>query len=549
MSADDRSVVVTGLGATTPLGGDVASTWSGMLAGRSGVVALTEDWAKDLPSRIAGVAAVDPAGAVGRVQARRMDRCEQFALVAAREAWADAGQPEVSPERLGVSVTSGIGGIGSTLAAYDILKEKGWQRISPFTVPMLMPNGAAGYVSIELGAQAGAHSTVSACASGAEAIGYGIDMIKSGRADIVVAGGTEAAIMALNLGAFAVMRALSARNDEPERASRPFDKGRDGFVLGEGAGMLVLESAEHAAARGANVYAVAAGVGYSSDGYHIAHPHPEGAGVILAMQRALANAGVSADQIVHVNAHATSTPEGDVAEARAIMTALGPAAERVVVTSTKSMTGHLLGGAGAVESVAAILALRDRTAPPTINLEDPDDGIKIDVATEARPLPRGRPGADSGAQQRLRLRRPQRLGRLHHALTGPRVRAAGPENGQCPVRTTAGLRGFRWSSPGQRSPLPTVSFAARKENSGDRCGQQPRRPGHARPGPGRCPGGGRGHPAARPDDPAGGPVRHRNAGGDHAGHRYRRDRRRGPDRRHRGGRLRVRPARAGRRVG
>ena len=318
-----------------------------------------------------------------------MDRCEQFAMVAAREAWADAGQPEVSPERLGVSVTSGIGGIGSTLAAYDILKEKGWQRISPFTVPMLMPNGPAGYISIELGAQAGAHSTVSACASGAEAIGYGIDMIKSGRADIVVAGGTEAAIMALNLGAFAVMRALSARNDEPERASRPFDKGRDGFVLGEGAGMLVLESAEHAAARAANVYAVAAGVGYSSDGYHIAHPHPEGTGVILAMQRALANAGVSADQIVHVNAHATSTPEGDVAEARAIMTALGPAAERVVVTSTKSMTGHLLGGAGAVESVAAILALRDRTAPPTINLEDPDDGVKVDVATEARPLPRG----------------------------------------------------------------------------------------------------------------------------------------------------------------
>ena len=250
MSADDKSVVVTGLGATTPLGGDVASTWAAMLAGRSGVQALTDDWAKDLPVRIAGTAAADPAEVIGRVQARRMDRCEQFALVAAREAWADAGQPEVSPERLGVSVTSGIGGIGSTLAAYDILKEKGWQRISPFTVPMLMPNGSAGWISIELGAQAGAHSTVSACASGAEAVGYGIEMIRSGRADVVVAGGTEAAIMALNMGAFAVMRALSARNDEPERASRPFDKGRDGFVLGEGAGMLVLESAAHAAARG-----------------------------------------------------------------------------------------------------------------------------------------------------------------------------------------------------------------------------------------------------------------------------------------------------------
>lgn len=386
MSADDNRVVVTGLGATTPLGGDVASTWSAMLAGRSGVKALTDDWAKDLPSRIAGVAAADPVEIVGRVQARRMDRCEQFALVAAREAWADAGQPEVDPERLGVSVTSGIGGIGSTLAAYDTLKEKGWQRISPFTVPMLMPNGSAGWISIELGAQAGAHSAVSACASGAEAVGYGIDMIRSGRADVVVAGGTEAAIMALNMGAFAVMRALSSRNDEPERASRPFDKGRDGFVLGEGAGMLVLESAAHAAARGARVYAVAAGAGYSSDGYHIAHPHPEGAGVILAMKRALADAGVSPDQIVHVNAHATSTPEGDVAEAQAIMTALGPAAERVVVSSTKSMTGHLLGGAGALESVATILALREGVAPPTINLDDPDDEIGIDIATQPREL-------------------------------------------------------------------------------------------------------------------------------------------------------------------
>jgi 3-oxoacyl-[acyl-carrier-protein] synthase II len=386
VGTDDKSVVVTGLGATTPLGGDVASTWSGMLAGRSGVRALTEDWAKDLPARIAGVAAVDPAEGVGRVQARRMDRCEQFAVVAAREAWADAGSPEVNPERLGVSVTSGIGGIGSTLAAYDMLREKGWQRISPFTVPMLMPNGSAGLISIELGAQAGAHSAVSACASGAEAVGYGIDMIRSGRADVVVAGGTEAAIMALNLGAFAVMRALSLRNDEPERASRPFDKGRDGFVLGEGAGMVVLESAAHAAARGARVYAVAAGAGYSSDGYHIAHPHPEGTGVRLAMQRALANAGVSPEQITHVNAHATSTPEGDVVEAQAIQAALGATADRVVVSSTKSMTGHLLGGAGAIESVAAIMALKDRVAPPTINLEDPDDGVEVTVASEPRPL-------------------------------------------------------------------------------------------------------------------------------------------------------------------
>ncbi len=386
MGSHDNRVVVTGLGATTPLGGDAPSTWSAMLEGRSGVVALTDDWAKDLPVRIAATAAVDPAQIVGRVQARRMDRCEQFALAAAREAWTDAGQPEVPAERLGVAVTSGIGGIGSILSAYDTLKDKGWQRISPYTVPMLMPNGSAGWISVEFGAQAGAHSTVSACASGAEAIGYGADMIRSGRADVVIAGGTEAAIMALNIGAFAVMRALSPRNDEPERASRPFDKGRDGFVLGEGAGILILESAEHAAKRGATVHAVLSGVGYSSDGYHIAHPHPEGTGIRLAMDRALADAGVSADRVAHVNAHATSTPEGDIVEAQAIASALGTAADRVVVSSTKSMTGHLLGGAGAVESVAAVQALRERVAPPTINLEDPDDDLVVTASMEPRPL-------------------------------------------------------------------------------------------------------------------------------------------------------------------
>ena len=386
MTVDRETVVVTGLGATTPLGGDAASTWAAMLAGRSGVRRLTEPWAEQLPVRIAASAAADPAEIVGRVQARRMDRCEQFALVAAREAWTDAGAPELDPERLGVAVTSGIGGIGSTLAGYDTLKEKGWQRISPYTVPMLMPNGSAGWISMELGAHAGAHSLVSACASGAEAIGYGIDMIRSGRADVVVAGGTEAAIMALNIAAFAVMRAMSTRNDEPERASRPFDKARDGFVLGEGAGMLVLESLSHARRRGARVYAVAAGAGYSSDAYHIAHPAPDGAGVAAAIGRALADARVNPEQVVHVNAHATSTPEGDALEAQALVKALGSAADGVIVSSTKSMTGHLLGGAGAIESVAAILALHDRVAPPTINLEDLDDDVRVDVAVEPRPL-------------------------------------------------------------------------------------------------------------------------------------------------------------------
>lgn len=394
MSNNDQvSVVVTGLGATTPLGGDVASTWSAMLAGTSGVRRLTESWVDALPVKIAAPAASDPVAVVGRVQARRMDRCEQLALVAAREAWADAGSPEVEPYRLGVAVSSGIGGIGSTLTAYDTLRERGWDRISPYTVPMLMPNGAAGWISIELGAKAGAHALVSACASGAESIGYGIDMIRCGRADVVVAGGTEAAIMALNVGAFAAMRAMSTRNDEPSRASRPFDKGRDGFVLGEGAGVLILESLPHALARGARIYAVAAGAGYSADAFHISHGSPDGGGVSFAMSAALANASVTPSQVTHVNAHATSTPEGDPLEARAIETVFGDSSSSVVVSATKSMTGHLLGGAGAIESVASVKALTDRTAPPTVNLDDLDDEVAISVATKATPLA-PRPGAD-----------------------------------------------------------------------------------------------------------------------------------------------------------
>jgi 3-oxoacyl-[acyl-carrier-protein] synthase II len=379
-------VVITGVGAITPVGADAPATWQAMLAGRSGVRTIAADWAQRLPCQIAAPAAVEPATLIDRVQARKLDRCEMFALIAAREAWADAGQPDADPERLGVVVASGIGGISSTLSAYDTLRERGWQRLSPFTVPMLMPNGPAGWISIEFGAQAGVHTPVSACASGAEAIGYGIDMIRSGRADIVIAGGTEAAIIELNIAAFAAMRALSLRNDEPERASRPFDRGRDGFVLGEGAGIVVLESEEHAASRGARVYAVAAGAGYSCDAHHIAQPDPEGTGAVLAITRALANSGVAASQLTHVNAHATSTPAGDVLEARAIAEALGEAADGVVVSSTKSMTGHLLGGAGAIESVAAIMALREHLAPPTINLDDPEPDLGVEIAVKPTEL-------------------------------------------------------------------------------------------------------------------------------------------------------------------
>ncbi|MFI6321935.1 beta-ketoacyl-ACP synthase II [Nonomuraea sp. NPDC050556] len=387
MSANRVRVVVTGLGATTPVGGDVTSTWSALLAGQSGVETLTEDWVDAVPVKFAGKAAVDPTEVLPRPESRRLDRSEQFALVAAREAWQDAGAPDVPSERLGVVVSSGIGGISTTLAAYDTWKEKGWNRLSPFTVPMLMPNGPAAWIGLDLKAQAGVHATVSACASGAEAIGYAMDMIRSGRADVVVAGGTEAAIHGLNMAAFAAARAMSTRNDDPAGASRPWDRDRDGFVLGEGAGIVVLESEEHARARGARIYAYASGVGYSADAHHITQPEPDGKGIIMAMTQALNDAGLTGADIKHINAHATSTPAGDVGEVVAIAKAIGT---HPLVTSTKSMTGHLLGGAGGIESVFAIKALENRIVPATINLANIDDGIEVDlVHGKNRELPEG----------------------------------------------------------------------------------------------------------------------------------------------------------------
>ena len=387
---DSQRVVVTGLGATTPLGGDVASTWSAMLAGQSGVKILTQDWVDTLPVHIAAPVAVDPSEVLPVPQIKRNDRSAQFALIAAREAWADAGSPEIDPERIGVVIASGIGGVTTLLAAYDILKEKGARRVLPMTVPMLMPNGPAAQVGLELSARAGVHTPVSACSSGAEAIAYAADMIRNGRADVVAAGGTEAAIHPLPLAGSAAMQALSTRNDEPERASRPYDKGRDGFVLGEGAGVLVLESLAHAKARGATIYAEIAGAGITSDAHHIAQPDPVGAGASRAMRMAVESAGAVPSDVVHINAHATSTPVGDVAEAEAIRKALGDAVDGLCVSATKSMTGHLLGAAGAVETIATILALRDRLAPATTNLEDPDDDVHLDVVRgEPRALPDG----------------------------------------------------------------------------------------------------------------------------------------------------------------
>ena len=391
----ERRVVVTGLGATTPLGADVETTWKALLAGQSGVRLLTEDWRELLPVHFAARVATEPADQMERVEMRRLDRSEQFALVASREAWKDAGSPDdIDKERLGVVIASGIGGVITLLDQFVNLNEKGARGVSPHTVPMLMPNGPAANVGLELKAKAGVHTPVSACASGAEAIGYAYEMIKNNRADIIVTGGVEAAIHQLPMAGFAAMKALSTRNDAPQRASRPYDLDRDGFVLGEGGGVLVLEEYESAKARGAKIYCEVAGQGLTSDGYHIAAPDPDGEGVQRAIKFALQASGLSTKDIVHLNAHATSTPAGDVAEANALRKVLGADADHVAVSATKSMTGHLLGGAGAIESVFIVKALQDRLAPPTINVENLDPAVTIDVV---RDTPRQLPAGDIAA--------------------------------------------------------------------------------------------------------------------------------------------------------
>ncbi|ACZ87357.1 3-oxoacyl-[acyl-carrier-protein] synthase 1 [Streptosporangium roseum] len=367
---------VTGLGATTPLGGDVASTWAGMLEGRSGIALIEQDWAEGLPVRIAGRMRVEPAEVLGRVKARRLDRCQQAALVAAREAWADAGAPDVEPERLAVVIGTGVGGVLTTLAQDDLLETAGARKVSPYTVPMLMPNAPAAVVSIEFGARGGAHTPVSACASGSEAIAMGLDLIRLGRADVVIAGGAEACVHPLTLAGFAQARALSTRNDAPQEASRPFDAGRDGFVLGEGAALVVLEREGFAAARGARSHATLAGAATTSDAYHITGA--DAGGQARAIRLALASAGLEALDVGHVNAHATSTPTGDLTETRSITEALGT---HPAVTATKSMTGHLCGAAGAVGAIAAILAIRDGVIPATRNLEELDPQVKLDIVT------------------------------------------------------------------------------------------------------------------------------------------------------------------------
>jgi 3-oxoacyl-[acyl-carrier-protein] synthase II len=394
-------VVITGFGATTPLGGDAPSTWEGLVAGRNGVHTLTEDWVEGLPVRFAAQVVDEPTNHIPHPKARRMDRSSQLAMVAAQEAWADAGlelphdadgdlvDNGIDPERLVVCCATGIGGLHSLLGQWDIQKDRGFRRVSPFTIPMLMANAPAANIGLLVNAKAGVHTPVSACASSSEAISLGLDQINLGRADIAVVGGTEAVIHPLPLAAFSQMQALSKRNDDPEHASRPWDTDRDGFVLGEGAAVMVIETLEHARARGAKIYGTLAGAGISADSHDLVQPDPTGAGQASAMRKALVAAGLSPADINHVNAHATSTPQGDIAEAHSIRSTLGDAADQVLVNGTKSMTGHLLGGAGALESYASVMALLTRKVPGTINVEHLEEDLPVNVVRETTELPAG----------------------------------------------------------------------------------------------------------------------------------------------------------------
>ncbi|WP_372348291.1 beta-ketoacyl synthase [Streptomyces sp. KL116D] len=381
-------VVVTGLGAITPLGGDVASTWDALLAGRSGIRggALRDQEGTGVPDTVAGTMAVDPAESLPPVRARRLDRSQQAAMVAAAEAWADAGAPDVDPDRLASVIGTGIGGVRTLLEQDDVLEASGTRRVSPRTIPMLMPNAAAALISIEYGARAGAYTPVSACSSGAEAIALGARLIRAGEADVVVVGGTEAAITPLTVAGFTQAQALSRDTLEPASASRPFAADRSGFVLSEGAAVLVLENAEHARARHARVHAVLAGAGIAADAHHITAPAPDGTGQVSAMRKALAQAGLAPERIGHINAHATGTPVGDAAEARAIGEVFG---SRATATAPKAALGHLFGAAGAIEALIAVLSVEHGVVPPTRNLEKSgvDEDIDLDVVTERRDIP------------------------------------------------------------------------------------------------------------------------------------------------------------------
>ena len=383
-----KKIVVTGIGATTPIGGTAPESWSALLAGESGVRTMLHDWVAlhDLPVTFAAEAKVRPEEVLARQEVKRLDPSSQFALISAREAWADANLEGIDPERIGVDYSTGIGGLWTLLDAWDTLKEKGPRRVLPMTIPMLMPNAAAAAISMGLGARAYARTDVSACASSTEAIANAYDHLQKGYADVVIAGGTESVVHPLPIAAFAAMQALSKRNDDPATASRPYDITRDGFVLGEGAGSIVLETEEHALARGARIYAELAGGSVTSDSYHITAPDPSGSGASRAVLAALEQAGATPADVSHINAHATSTPVGDIAEYNALLAVFGERVSQIPVSATKASTGHLLGGTGALEAIFTILALHHRLAPPTINLTEQDPEILLDVVTSPRPL-------------------------------------------------------------------------------------------------------------------------------------------------------------------
>ncbi|MBM7504694.1 beta-ketoacyl-[acyl-carrier-protein] synthase family protein [Agromyces aurantiacus] len=383
-----KKIVITGIGATTPIGGTARDSWKALLAGESGARSLEHEWVAkyELPVTFAATAKVPAADVLERHEVKRLDPSSQFALIAGREAWADAGAPEVAPERLAIDWATGIGGVWTLLDAWDTLRERGPRRVLPMTVPMLMPNGPGAAVGMDLHARAGIRTVVSACASSTESLVNGWKHLQDGLADVVIAGGSESAIHPITIASFNSMQALSKRNDDPAVASRPYDIARDGFVMGEGGAALVLETEEHAKARGVRIYAELLGGAITSDAYHITAPDPEGSAAARAMKSAIEDAGASLTDVAHVNAHATSTPVGDIAEYNALRRVFGDHLESIAVTATKASTGHLLGGAGAIEAIFTVLALHERTAPPTINLTEQDPEIPLDVVTSPRAL-------------------------------------------------------------------------------------------------------------------------------------------------------------------
>lgn len=383
-----KKIVVTGIGASSPIGGTAQENWDALLAGESGIRPLEESWVEeyDLAVRFAGTAKVHPSTVLDRPIAKRLDPSSQFALVAAQEAFADAGSPAVSCDRLGVDWATGIGGLWSLLDAWDTLREKGARRVMPLTVPMLMPNAPAAAISMHFEARAYARTVASACASSTESIVAAYEHLQAGLADVVIAGGSESAIHPITLVAFNAMQALSKRNDSPVTASRPFNSDRDGFVMGEGAAALVLETEEHARARGAKIYAEIAGGGVTADAHHVTANDPEGGGASRAVRLALAAAGATPDEVTHINAHATSTPVGDPNEYTALHLVFGDRTSEIPVSATKAATGHLLGGTGALEAVFTVLAVKHRIAPPTINLVDQDPAVPFHASSSPVPL-------------------------------------------------------------------------------------------------------------------------------------------------------------------